>query len=265
MYRFVTHSIWGIIALVCLCLGGCDFSNPVSPQTPLVLPPELSVEEHALKDRPEVEPLTFVPVKSTQAEILSKHQGERDKHPDWPYPNHASLGNDKLTAITDETNTNNGSKVSVQVSRNGAAIYTIQLGDSSPFGSLRGLWAYDNHWVLEVVHAAAKKIFPNTMDYDVFGEVIQDGISLNKQHGYQETFGFQLMRGKPFYFFKKQGRLGVSYDHREIPLGYTQILHYGCCSASALNPRSAENMVAFFARRGTVRPVWHYVEIGVFE
>ena len=214
---------------------------------------------------PEVEPLTFVPVKSTQAEILSKHQAERDKHPDWPYPNRAVLGSDQLTAITDETITDTGSKIAVRVTRNGTAIYRIQLGDSSPYGSLRGLWAYDNHWVLEVIHATEKEIFPNTMDYDVFGQVIQDGISLNKLHGYQETFGFQLMHGKPFYFFKKQGWFGVSYDHREIPLGYAQVPHYGCCSASALNPRSAENMVAFFARRGLVRPVWHYVEIGVFE
>jgi hypothetical protein len=78
----------------------------------------------------------------------------------------------------------------------------------------------------------------NEIDFDVWGEVIQDGISLNKQHGYQEAFGFQLMKGKSFYFFKKRGRLGISYNGVEIPLGYTQVPHYWCCSAAALNPRS---------------------------
>jgi hypothetical protein len=279
MYRFVTHSIWGITVLICLCLGGCDFVNPLPPQMPGALPPGLSVEEHALKNMPEVEPLTFVPVKSTQAEILSKHQDERDKRfPDWSYSNQrlVSRGDDQLTAINDVTYahyTDKGQEVSVpvsnsvKVSRNGEVIYTVQVGTASTVAipNLWGLWAYDNHWVLEAAHVTDNIIFSYANGSDVFGEIIQDGISLNKQLGYQETFGFQLMKGKPFYFFKKQGRLGVSYDNREIPLGYTQILHYGCCSAGEYNPRNAENMVAFFARRGTVRQVWHYVEIGVFE
>lgn len=279
MRRFATHSVWSITALICLCLGGCDFVNPVSPQTPLALAPKLSVEEYALKGMPEVEPLTFVPVKSTQAEILSKHQDKRDKRfPDWSYSNQrlVSRGDDQLTAIDNVTYaqyTDKGQEVSVaisssvEVSHNGEIIYIIPVGTASTeaIPNLWGLWAYDNHWVLEVAHATQKGVFSDAIGPDVLGEIIQDGISLNKQHGYQETFGFQLMKGKPFYFFKKQGWFGISYDHREIPLGYAQIPHYRCCSASALNPRSAENMVAFFARRGTVRPVWHYVEIGVFE
>ena len=246
---------------------------------PGALPPGMSVEEHALKNMPEVEPLTFAPIESTQAEILNKHQDERDKRfPDWSYSNQrlVSRGDNKLTAIDNVTYAHYTDKdqevsvaisSSVKVSRNGEVIYTIQVGTASTeaIPNLWGLWAYDNHWVLEVAHATDNIIFSYANGSDVFGEIIQDGISLNKQHGYQETFGFQLMRGKPFYFFKKQGWFGISYDHREIPLGYAQIPHYGCCSASALNPRSAESMVAFFARRGTVRPEWHYVEIGVFE
>jgi hypothetical protein len=270
---------WGIAVLVCLCLGGCDFVNPAPAQVPLAQASELSVEEHALRGMPEVEPLTFVPMESTQVEILSKHQNERSKRfSDKPLPPEPTilLGGDKITATADYAyahHTDKGQEVSipmscsVNVSRNGKVIYTIRLetsaADATP--NLWGLWAYDNHWVLEVAHVTEKEVFSNIMYHDVFGEIIQDGISLNKLHGYQETLGFQLMKGKPFYFFKKQGWFGASYDNREIPLGYAQILHYGCCSASALNPKSAENMVAFFARRGLVRPVWHYVEIGVFE
>ena len=262
MHRPVTRSSWSVIAVICLCLGGCDSLNPVSPQTPLTLPPELSIEEHALKSRPPTdESGTFVPVEGTQEEVLSKHQDERSKRlagrPLSPEPT-ITLGGDQLVAATNETE----SKVSVQVSRNGARIYTVQVGDSSTTASLRGLWANDNHWILEVAHAARKFSLSNEIDFDVWGEVIQDGISLNKQHGYQEAFGFQLMKAKSFYFFKKRGQLGISYHNKEIPLGYTQVPHYWCCSAAALNPRSAQNMVAFFAQRSGV---WYYVEIGVFE
>jgi len=198
MYRSVKHPVWSIIALICLCLGGCDLMNPAFPQTPLTLPPGLSIEEYTLKDEPPVdESRSFTPVEGTQEEILSKRQSERIKI--WHYSSQVLLGGDTLTAATVGTNTG---KVSLQVSRNGTAIYTVQLGDSSPIASLRGLWAYDNHWVLEVAHATQKISLSNVIDYNVWGEVVQDGVSLNKQHGYQEAFGFQLMRSKPFYFFK---------------------------------------------------------------
>jgi hypothetical protein len=224
----------------------------------LTLPPELSIEEYPLKDRPPVdESRSFTPVQGTQEEILSKRQSERTKI--WRYADQVLLGSDKLTAATADAN---AGKVSVQVSRNGTAIYTVQLGDSSPIAPIRGLWAYDNHWVLEAAHTIQKFSLSNVIDYNVWGEVVQDGVSLNRQHGYQETFGFQLMKDKPFYFFKKRGQLGISYNRQEIALGYTQVPHYWCCSAAALNPRNAENMVAFFAQRGGV---WYYVEIGVFE
>lgn len=277
MYRFVKYSIWSTIALVCLCLGGCDSSNPALSQKPLTLPPELSIEECALQDMPQIigESMSFVPVEGTQEEVLSKHQDERNKPlPDTSsYENFhlgysATLNGQKIVATYYETpsiTTDKGTfyKGYVQVSQGEKVLYTIQTGDGSPVGSLRGLWTYDNHWVLEVVHATEKKaFFQNEIDFDVLGEIILDGLSLNQQQEYQETFGFQLMNGKPFYFFKKSGRMGISYNGDEIPSRYTQIPHYGCCSGSALNPKSAENMVSFFAQRSGI---WYYVEIGVFE
>ena len=65
-----------------------------------------------------------------------------------------------------------------------------------------------------------------------------------------------------FYFFEKDGQIGISFDDEILMLGFEEILHYGCCSAGMLNPIQAQNMVAFFAQReGT----WYYVEIGVFK
>lgn len=274
MHRLITHRAGYILALICLCLSGCDFSTPASLQTSGTLPPGLSVEEYALNDMPEVEPLTFEPATGTQPQVLSKRERERSRHfPDWSYLNGmlVSRGDSRLIAsdkVTYIERAENGQQVSVpiassvEVTRDGKLIYGSPLGAAGPIPSLWGLWAYADHWTLEVAHLTEKRSFDNNLDYDVRGEVIQDGIPLNRQHGYEESFGFQLIKGEPFYFFRKQGRLGISYADREIMLGYTQIPHDECCSASALNPKSAENMVAFFAQRDGV---WYYVEIGVFE
>ncbi len=70
------------------------------------------------------------------------------------------------------------------------------------------------------------------------------------------------MRGKPFHFFRKEGRIGFSYEGQEVLLGSDEISHYECCSGAELNPVSAENMVAFLAQRGGK---WYYVEIGSLE
>jgi hypothetical protein len=94
------------------------------------------------------------------------------------------------------------------------------------------------------------------------GQVILDGVSLNQRYGYQESFGFQLLRGKPFYFFRKDGKIGAAYDGQAIPLGYDSIPHYGCCSAGELNPRRSGNMLWFFAERDGA---WYYVEIGDYR
>jgi hypothetical protein len=113
--------------------------------------------------------------------------------------------------------------------------------------------------------ATATETYDDEQDeytFSVLGHIIKDGEDLNQRFGYQEMFGYQLLNGKPFYFFDQDGEIGISYDSQETYLGYEIIPHYGCCSAAALNPRPAQNMVSFFARKNGD---WHYVEIGVFE
>ncbi len=70
------------------------------------------------------------------------------------------------------------------------------------------------------------------------------------------------MHGKSFYFFKRDDKIGISYNGVEIPRGYDEVLHYGCCGTATLNPKVAQNMVAFFARKGSA---WYYIETGVFD
>lgn len=221
-----------------------------------------------------MEPLSFTPRDATQAEVLSKHRGERGaRYPDWAYANDELIarGDSQLKAREVFTTTeyiDQGQLVvepvsmTVDVSRQGELLYSIALSPTGAIPARWGLWAYDDHWALEIAHVILTRISPHEIGSHESGEVIRDGVPLNQRHGYEESFGFQLMKGKPFYFFKKQGRLGISYAGQEIMLGYTQIPHHGCCSASALNPQSAENMVAFFAQRDGV---WYYVEIGIFE
>jgi hypothetical protein len=212
-------------------------------------------------------------MQGTQEEILAKHQQERgNSFPDNSFfvnnqPGiSVQLGNEKLVALESFTDkvTSQGTfqKVSVQVSRDGEIIYSIPAGDGSPINTLRGLWSYSNHWALEIAQVTQKFSSQNEISLDSFGQIVQDGELLNERYGYDEAFGFQLMNGKPFYFFKRDGQIGISYDNQEVPLGYAQIPHYQCCSGAGVNPKIAQSMVAFFAQRDGK---WYYVEIGVFK
>ncbi len=263
-----------LVVIVWLCLAGCAASPVGLTLTPTTTPsPGLSIEEYALEAEPQIEPLSFTPRDATQAGVLSKHRGERGaRFPDWIYLNGELIarGDDQLKArevVTTTERSEQGQQVvepiamAVDVFRQGELIYSIPLSPTGAIPPIWGLWAYADHWALEVAHVTLIKTPPNIIDSAEFGEVIQDGVAFNKYNGYEESFGFQLLNGKPFYFFKKQGRLGISYDGQEIDRGYTSIPHHGCCSASELNPQISENAVAFFAQRGEV---WYYVEIGVF-
>jgi hypothetical protein len=252
-----------IIMPVCLCLGGCVLSGSTSPDPSAALPPGLGIEEQELKAGPDLDPLAFVPVEGTQEEILSKHQTQRAPSPrSLCDPCETSLGDETLVASTTVTETEEGDqRVFVDVSRDGEPVYSAALGDACVVPPLWGLRAYDDHWVLEAAHVKTRQQ-GGTVTCDPVGDIIRDGESLNEKYGYQESFGFQLMDSKPFYFFEKRGEWGVSYDGHETPLGYTHVYHYACCSGAATNLRSSRRLVALFAERHGTR---YYAEIGVLE
>jgi hypothetical protein len=245
-------------------LAGCS----PSPTMPASLPGGLSIEEHALTQRPEAEYSQLYFAEGTQESILAKHAGERSTlvtimdHSctvEGHFGQCVAMGGDQLAAWADDP-ADPLAAVNVTVTQNGNPIYKIPVGNSSPIGSVRGLWVFDSHWALETAFVTNSQE-GNEIDSQPVGQVSVDGILLNQQFGYQEAFGFQTMLGKSFYFYKQRGEIGVVYSNVAIPLGYAEIPHYRCCSAAALNPRVAQNMVAFFARKGST---WYYVEIGVF-
>lgn len=226
------------------------------PSTKLALPEGLTVEEYALRQAPTIEPLAFEPVQGSMESVYSRRAVERSKVIpveslllNGEHSFQKTLGAATLTA-TEHYSAGVGW---VTLTRAGTEIYRIDTGMASPITGLRGLWIYDDHWLMETAYV--------TQDA-VNGRLTRDGELLNNGRGYEEAFNFQLMKDKPFYFFKRDGRLGLSYADQDVSAGYDEIPHYNCCSASELNPLQAENMVAFFARRAGT---WYYVEVGAYE
>ncbi len=260
-------SVWRLpVALVgaaALVLAGCSAPLAQPTTAPAVAGGPSLVEEYVLKSAPELEPLTFVPVDGTQESVLARHRAQRERAADTRVPTQAMLGADRLEArVVEKPGSGKGYTLAVELTRNGQVVYTAPAGMVTPEAGLRGVWAYGGHWALEVVRATEKATAKNPAGYVTSGEIILDGVSLNQQHGYDETFGFQLMDGKPFYFFRKGDLYGALLNGASAAFGYSQLPHNACCSAAAMNPRAGDNIVSFFATRSSV---WRYVEIGIFE
>lgn len=131
------------------------------------------------------------------------------------------------------------------VTRNGEIVHTVT--PTGPFVEppVKALWAWEWHWVLEAE-----------------GQVIIDGMILNQQLGFDEIFGWRLIAGQPFFFFKRAGQIGLYYAGQTVePYRYDEVVHYMCCEPSMFNISGNETMVWFYALRDGV---WHYVEAGVY-
>jgi hypothetical protein len=132
------------------------------------------------------------------------------------------------------------------VLRNGQTIYTVTPGAPSVEPPVKALWSWNGHWILEVDN-----------------DLIIDGASLNQQMGYEQSFGFDLIAGQPFYFFTQNGLIAISYAQQTVePYRYDEVVHYQCCEASMFNVSGNQSMVWFYALRDGM---WMYVEAGVYQ
>jgi hypothetical protein len=86
--------------------------------------------------------------------------------------------------------------------------------------------------------------------------LIQDGEIVNEQLGFQEIFLWRLIEGIPAYLFRKDGRVGFSYDGKITPLEYQDIARYMCCGYAINNPSIGDSSAHFFAKRNGI---WYYV------
>ncbi len=237
---------------ICILMGGCAILSPKQAGT-------LKLEEHRLSGPPELTPLSFTPLDGTQAEVLAKHSDERALHiinevvTVEGSPALSSLGESKDLQAVVVTASQGKPDQTVKVMRANEVIFQASAGLPSPAVPVQALWTYDKHWALEILYAD---------ETTWTGKIYIDGTLINDQKGYTDAFGLQLLAGKPFFFFSRNGQIGYSYDGKETELEYNQIPHYNCCAESEINPKPAQNMVSFFANKANT---WYYVELGNFQ
>lgn len=220
----------------------------------------LSIQEVELKAYPDSESRSFVPVSGTESEVLEKHQNERQKNVDLigleSYE--AWRNNKRIVATQIFPKPDAGCSRTIVLSQDGTEIFRLVIENPVPtYPSLLGLWTYGNEWFIETTQSNQTGEYPYAI-----GDIIRTGQSLNMAYSYDESFGFQLLAGKPFYFYKKEGKFRASYDGQEMRIEYDEIPHYLCCSAGGINPIKSENMVSFFGQKSNK---WYYVEIGAFS
>ncbi len=233
-------------------------SVQLTPPETRALPGGLTLEAYPLSGPPALEPLTFQPISGTQSEILARHAVARRQvykqelvADDQYRPTLTAEGQGGQLVARIETDPETQAQTA-ELRQGDQLIFSAPAGFPSPASALQGLWTYEGHWALELLMA--------TPDLWI-GQVYVDGQLLNDEYKYDEAFGFQLIDGRPFYFYLQHGTIGVSFDGQAADLGYTSVPHYECCSGTVLNPVQAHSMVAFFAEQDGE---WRYVEIGRF-
>jgi hypothetical protein len=152
-----------------------------------------------------------------------------------------------------ETEPQPSSNGCVSVRKNNEEIYRIDTGTWGGYANERlvGLQEFQGRWILEIMHYEGS-------DFNYRGVIIDNGTSLREKFGYEDTFGFQILRKKPIFFFKKDGLYNLWYDGTEILTGYSEIYHYGYGDAWVLNPGCYETLLDFFGKRNGK---WYYVQI----
>jgi len=221
----------------------------------------LTVEAYWLEDGswPDEEHIQSRLTGSLPGWVMKRHESERK---DLVRYEEAPLFQGKV--LTARTNIDSIVDATVEVRLDDEVVLSVPAGDlthSAGMDAVFGVWVHGDHWYMEMAHVAYEtegNIFKGITQ----GEIFRSGESLSQLFGYDETFGFQVLAGEPFYFFKKGGEIGLNYAGEEVMLGFDEVAHHYCCGFSLYNPTHYENMVAFFASRDGKR---YYVEAGVFE
>jgi hypothetical protein len=111
---------------------------------------------------------------------------------------------------------------------------------ASPAEPIAAAYWHGRHWIVEYLGT----------------KVVMDGEEIGKKEGYEKVFFFRFVDGKPFFFFKKKGQTGISYNGIRQRTFYEEVPHRMCCDSSRWNPAHGDSMVAFYGRRGKV---WYWV------
>ena len=127
--------------------------------------------------------------------------------------------------------------------RNDELIFSYTVLPPNPASSpVRGLYVYDNHWYLEVA--------------DV---LIRDGVVLNDATNASEIFTFHFLNDKPFYFYRQEKDIHISYNEETLPISYQRVIHEPmCCSGGMVNMTLVQDALGFYALRDGN---WYYVAV----
>ncbi len=148
--------------------------------------------------------------------------------------------NNRTLTVNQSYNQNTGTDL-IEVKQEDKVIFSIDIFPS-PSADVWAFCEWNGNWFLE------------TSDF-----VIQNGEIANHKLGYDEMFGWQILAGKLFYFFTKDGVVYISYDEQILPTEYNFVPHYGCCEEGTIrNPHGNDNEVWFF---GVRNGAWYYVDI----
>jgi lipoprotein-anchoring transpeptidase ErfK/SrfK len=260
-----------MLILASALLFSCSINNPLAQSPPATITPTatstpgplttpipnelgLTIEENEIIGEANLVPFTFNPVHGSQERILERHAEQKEDL--YRFSSTAVIDDEYyLDASTYFTGPEDGT---VTLRQNGQIIFEVDVGDGSPIENFQRLLVEDGQWVLEVAHVT--RWMEGTTAYgDIVGQVYRDGVSLNEQYGYDEIFGYQLLDDKPFFFYKLDGKVHLSYDGRDLPIWYDEVPHYRCCGPSLLNPDAAPNWVGFWGKRDGI---WYYTEVG---
>lgn len=264
-----------LILLACLLFGCSGTPTPTQTATPQEVVPidtetpgetstslttpipnenGLTIEENEIVGQPDLDSLSLNPAHGSEEAIRDRHAEEKGEVYLFLSRNSATDGTHTYEANESAV----GHDVTITVTRDGETIFEESAGDSSPTAPIRGLWMDDGHWVLEFAYITTTNV-DNTNYTNAVGQVTRDGVSLNEQYGYDEIFGYQLLDGKPFYFYTLDGKIHLSYDGEDLPIAYDEVYHYNCCSSARFNPVAGTNWVGFW---GVREGVTYYTEIG---
>ncbi len=79
--------------------------------------------------------------------------------------------------------------------------------------------------------------------------LVQQGEVLNARWGMEGLFGWHLVAGEPFFFFRRGPWVGLAYAGHYFAPRYERVAHGLCCGYAANNPRFGARAVAFFGQR----------------
>lgn len=233
--------------------------TPVPLATAIPNESGLTIEENEIVGDIAIEPLKFRPLHGSQAAVIGRHAGEKQEpfsQDSVFYPQGSALVSGPYRAIERVE----GNSILIEVEQEGEIRFRTNGGQPSPINILRRLWVLEDHWTLESAFTTTLTSGNEVRSFPV-GRIYQDGVPLNELYSYEEMFGYQLLGGKPFYFYKKDGQIRLSYEGADLPIFYDEVPHYRCCSGAEVNPIQAGNWVGFFGKRGDT---WYYTEIGKY-